>query len=371
MDSEDSDLFTIFVDNLPEDVGLIWFRKFFNQYGVVVDAYIPIKRTKVTKRRFGFVRYNCASSAEVAISKANGFWIEDRKLFVKWAAFDVHRNKPIQNKVDQVLSNGNGTMTHERKNLVGFGLSFADVVVGRNRSKPIRPSVRVSVDRNKWLDRSAVGWLASPRSMDSLRQGFIDDGFPNIQVIEEQGVVINSLEASNRHALNIHPVDIGDAKDDVSDEVVFNKENVVEGTNSDCCNKSMEGGDESRINVDVDPFMEQDLFGRKTDDFISNSDSLMGDSNEEIESFEDTAAARHLKNEDLDWRKESNFKQHIKILVAAIMGTTIKRSKPPIYDENPEEEARTEELKCLTTPNTHQIVPSSPDLSSKKRKVDD
>ncbi|KAH7841728.1 hypothetical protein Vadar_033516 [Vaccinium darrowii] len=317
MDSEDSVLFTIFVDNLPEDVGLIWLRNFFNQYGVVVDAYIPIKRSKVTKRRFGFVRYNCASSAEVAISKANGFWIEDRKLFVKWAAFDVRRNKPIQNKVDQVLSNGNGTTTREHKNLVGFGLSFADVVVGRNRSKPIRPSVRVSVDGNKWLDRSAVGWLASPRSMDSLRQGFIADGFPNIQLRDMGGNLVlltfstleemcSMLEESHLCWLKNWFDDVKkwspDLKleikreDDVSDEVEFNKENVVEGTNPDCCNKSMEGGDESRINVDVDPFMEPDLIGRKTDDSTSNSDSLMGDSNEENESFEDTAAARHLIN---------------------------------------------------------------------------
>lgn len=85
MDSDRSGLFSLFVDNLPEDVGLIWFRKFFSQYGVVKDAYIPCKRSKVTNRKFGFVRYDCATSAEVAISKANGFWIEDRMLFVKKA----------------------------------------------------------------------------------------------------------------------------------------------------------------------------------------------------------------------------------------------------------------------------------------------
>ncbi|KAH7835758.1 hypothetical protein Vadar_029555 [Vaccinium darrowii] len=89
MDSDRLDLISLFVDNLPEDVGINWFRKFFSQYGVVKDAYIPFKRSKVSKRRFGFVRYNCLSSAEVAISKANGFWIDNRKLFVKMAAFEA------------------------------------------------------------------------------------------------------------------------------------------------------------------------------------------------------------------------------------------------------------------------------------------
>lgn len=45
-----------------------------------------------------------------------------------------------------------------------------------------------------------------------------------------------------------------------------------------------------------DPFMVPDSFGRKTEDSLSNYDSLIGDSSEEIESFEDTAAARHLGN---------------------------------------------------------------------------
>lgn len=40
MDTESSGLFTLFVDNLPEDVGLLWFRKFFNQFGVVKDAFL-------------------------------------------------------------------------------------------------------------------------------------------------------------------------------------------------------------------------------------------------------------------------------------------------------------------------------------------
>lgn len=87
------------MDSLPEDVGLLRFRKFFNYFGVVKDAFIPFKWSKVSKRRFGFVHYNCATLVEVAISSANGFLIEDRKLFVKFAAFESHWNKPLQKRV--------------------------------------------------------------------------------------------------------------------------------------------------------------------------------------------------------------------------------------------------------------------------------
>lgn len=58
----------------------------------------------MSKRRFDFVHYNCATSVEVAISRANGFLIEDRKLFVKFAAFESHRNKPLQKRVGQDLT---------------------------------------------------------------------------------------------------------------------------------------------------------------------------------------------------------------------------------------------------------------------------
>ncbi|KAI8567011.1 hypothetical protein RHMOL_Rhmol02G0088100 [Rhododendron molle] len=92
-ESEQTTLFPLFVDNLPENVVLLWFRKFFNQFGVLKDAFILVKCSKVTKRRFGFVRYNCATS------KSKGFWIEDRKLFVKFAAFGTLGKKPLKNRV--------------------------------------------------------------------------------------------------------------------------------------------------------------------------------------------------------------------------------------------------------------------------------
>ncbi|KAH7861793.1 hypothetical protein Vadar_030916 [Vaccinium darrowii] len=104
MERDGSEFFTLFVDNLPKDVGIHWFRNFFNRFGVVKDAFIPSKCSKVTNRRFGFIRYNCATSADVAISKANGVWIEDRKLFVKFAAFKDQRKLRYHNKDGQASS---------------------------------------------------------------------------------------------------------------------------------------------------------------------------------------------------------------------------------------------------------------------------
>ncbi|KAH7854783.1 hypothetical protein Vadar_017757 [Vaccinium darrowii] len=55
-------------------------------------------------------------------------------------------------------------------------------------------------------------------------------------------------------------------------------------------------GDESKIGVDDDPFMVPNSIKSKTDDSCSNCDSLLGDSREDIESFEDNAVARQLEN---------------------------------------------------------------------------
>ncbi|KAH7847740.1 hypothetical protein Vadar_029737 [Vaccinium darrowii] len=89
---------TLFVDNLPLDVEIYEIRDFFNKFGVVRDVFIPLKRSKVSGNKFGFVRYDCHVSADVAISKANGMFFKERKLFVKFASFgkkDVIEDKRL------------------------------------------------------------------------------------------------------------------------------------------------------------------------------------------------------------------------------------------------------------------------------------
>ncbi|KAI8541573.1 hypothetical protein RHMOL_Rhmol08G0072700 [Rhododendron molle] len=55
-------------------------------------SFNPFKRNKVTS--VGFDRYNSVTSAEVATAKSNGFWIEDRKLYVKIVVFKEQGKKP-------------------------------------------------------------------------------------------------------------------------------------------------------------------------------------------------------------------------------------------------------------------------------------
>ncbi|KAF7152640.1 hypothetical protein RHSIM_Rhsim01G0065000 [Rhododendron simsii] len=51
--------------------------------------------------------------------------------------------------------------------------------------------------------------------------------------------------------------------------------------------------------------------------------------------------------------------------------TIVERFKPPIYDECPEEDVVSKELKLLTARNVPQFHPSNPTVNSNKQKVDD
>ncbi|KAL7265494.1 hypothetical protein ACSBR1_003297 [Camellia fascicularis] len=59
----------------------------FNKFGVVKDVFIPMKRRKATRTRFGFLRCGCKVAAEVAVQKADGLWCDNNVLKVKLAEY--------------------------------------------------------------------------------------------------------------------------------------------------------------------------------------------------------------------------------------------------------------------------------------------
>ncbi|KAH7837692.1 hypothetical protein Vadar_016784 [Vaccinium darrowii] len=187
-------LLTLFVDNLPEDVNLSWLKHLFNKFGVVKDASIPTKRSKVSGRRFGFVHYNCQVSAMLAISKTHGLWIEDRRLFVKSASFNnkwannCSQNRKRNFSVDLGSTKGkNNSETHKETSDVGKNKwfngakSFAQVVgtvqEGGKANKqewegdPKNHKLFIRPADNGWLYRSIVAKLHKFMVVDALEEG--------------------------------------------------------------------------------------------------------------------------------------------------------------------------------------------------------
>ncbi|KAL7225725.1 hypothetical protein ACSBR1_020979 [Camellia fascicularis] len=91
----------------------------FKKFRVVRDVYIPQKRRKVRNTRFAFVRFDCAVAAEVVVQKANGIWVEDKKLEVKHTDYEVTKN----------TSNMGGGIVIIKAEEIGNGWLYDSVVV--------------------------------------------------------------------------------------------------------------------------------------------------------------------------------------------------------------------------------------------------
>ncbi|KAH7835235.1 hypothetical protein Vadar_024218 [Vaccinium darrowii] len=184
---------TIYVDNLSDDMDTEWLGQIFSKYGRVVDVYIPFKRSKNFRTKFGFVRFNTVVEAEEAIADLDGISIRDKKMRVKMATFKVIQNqggehlrhpstvkKPVTGKVDANAIKLKGPNSEKEA-----GKSYADAVVGR--SCALR---RISVNAigNEWLTRSVVAKLYSLSAMESIREALHCKGVPQFDVRDMGGL---------------------------------------------------------------------------------------------------------------------------------------------------------------------------------------
>ncbi|XP_028089249.1 probable splicing factor, arginine/serine-rich 4 [Camellia sinensis] len=79
---------TIFVNNIPDSTGPKGLFNLFQKFGLVKDVFIPGKRRKTSRSRFGSIRNDCKVAAGITIQKANGLWCDNKELRVKRAEFE-------------------------------------------------------------------------------------------------------------------------------------------------------------------------------------------------------------------------------------------------------------------------------------------
>ncbi|GJY78645.1 RNA-directed DNA polymerase, eukaryota [Tanacetum coccineum] len=98
--SKEDDVFkistSIFVTNFPDQTNAKELWRLCNQYGNVIDVFIPNKRSKVGKR-FGFVRFIKISDVDRLVNNLCTIWIERFKIHANIARF----NRPPINKGSQ------------------------------------------------------------------------------------------------------------------------------------------------------------------------------------------------------------------------------------------------------------------------------
>ncbi|KAH7852400.1 hypothetical protein Vadar_024388 [Vaccinium darrowii] len=181
--SENKDLVTLFVDNIPDEKDHTWLKKTFNNFGLVLYAFSPYKRSKHACNKFGFVRFNCLASVGTAISSMNGT-VENNRLFVKEAYFG-HNEKKTEHKLPTFQELRKQTRRQNERCNQKYGAPqkiFAEALNGENfecrDAEGTEYYTQNQPTGNEWLHRSAVAVMHDIASMQSLNVSFkLETGF--------------------------------------------------------------------------------------------------------------------------------------------------------------------------------------------------
>ncbi|KAH7837218.1 hypothetical protein Vadar_011178 [Vaccinium darrowii] len=166
--------FTVYVDNLPNGVGVPWFHKFFSNFGVIMDLYLPIRRSIRTGNRFGFIRYVSTNGAQQAVAKGNGIWIGKKHLIVERALYDKFSPKE---GYYEVKGRSKPSARIEKQNQEHNGVNLP-------QTKEIEKRITLNVQpvASEWLTRSAVAKLKVFTTPDCVQKAFIDLNFKEVRV---------------------------------------------------------------------------------------------------------------------------------------------------------------------------------------------
>ncbi|PPR96935.1 hypothetical protein GOBAR_AA23729 [Gossypium barbadense] len=208
---------TVFVSNILTSMHWKGLWALFSYHGKVVDAFIPVKKSK-RGMRFGFVRYDNYSDASRAISRLNGFVFLGSRIWVKFARFKGRRtiwrrvskqHNPlnsegiIQERVEYV---GRGKVGKEkledtrRRNLLDSCLGDSSGVAGLKMAEVVQGHVE---DELLWkFQKCLVGEVASFCELKSLADKVARMGLGEICVKRIQGNYF-LLEIQDKELLEI------------------------------------------------------------------------------------------------------------------------------------------------------------------------
>lgn len=218
-------LFTVYVDNLPNSVGIPWFRKFFSNFGFVVDSHLTVRKSRRTGNRFGFIRFENRSAVDIAIAKANGLWIGKRRLMVERAAYD--RGFVTPKTASNFWESGKGNQKVANPSVLGvskYGYqnkTYVNVPIqqGRNQSLEVPGkcmengdnlySINVQPIATEWLTRSVVVRLFNLSATELVRKAFTDFNFNDVLVRHLGGLdMIITFQSKEDRVLALNNSDV-------------------------------------------------------------------------------------------------------------------------------------------------------------------
>nr|GEU65074.1 RNA-directed DNA polymerase, eukaryota [Tanacetum cinerariifolium] len=171
---------SVFVSNFPEGCTFKDLWKVCNDYGTVVDVFIPTKNSKAGKR-FAFVRFIKVSNLDRLIENLNTIWIGCFHLFANPVHFE-RPSKPSLSKHNYAsVFEGQPHPGHNVK--VGIGSSPAAEKGAWN--SPVFSSPALVLDDSCVVQRNfknyAMGEVKEFSSIGNLRVLLAEEGFMNVK----------------------------------------------------------------------------------------------------------------------------------------------------------------------------------------------
>ncbi|GJT60190.1 RNA-directed DNA polymerase, eukaryota [Tanacetum coccineum] len=179
---------SIFVTNFPEQTNAKELWSICKQYGNVIDAYIPIRRSKIGKR-FGFVQFIKVSDVDRLVNNLCLIWISSFKLHVNVARFNrlplnkgsQHADPTVKVRIPYVETiNRGGAHGISNSYIQAFktGTSSHTVVEDSKPSMVLDHSCYNNFDSNL----SLVGKLKEFGSLPNIKKLLEEEGFADITI---------------------------------------------------------------------------------------------------------------------------------------------------------------------------------------------
>ncbi|GJX62450.1 nucleotide-binding alpha-beta plait domain-containing protein [Tanacetum coccineum] len=179
---------SIFITNFPDQTNAKKLWRLYNQYGNVIDSFIPNRRSKVGKR-FGFVRFIKIYDVERLVNNLCTIWIENFKLHVNIAKFNrtpLHKGNHLPNihatvRPAPVVSSKTHGDSSSYIQAVKAGVNLHSVVSDVKVSKPALLLDDSCLNVSDY-SLSLVGKLKEFSSLPNLKMLLVEEGFTDLTI---------------------------------------------------------------------------------------------------------------------------------------------------------------------------------------------
>jgi len=188
---------TFFFSNFPDSHGKYDMYRIFRKWARVKEVFIS-RRLNRWGRRYDFVRFYPVPNEAKLEKKLDQIYIGNLKLHVNFpkyrrAEVEVQKGKPSTSRhVASRARSSKGKMkekevwrgyrTVRKEEIQKPKQSYAEIVCKHSKGRWTGPAFEIISNTPAWLASSAVGWMSSAMSFDTLNEEFVKGGMSRIKL---------------------------------------------------------------------------------------------------------------------------------------------------------------------------------------------